>query len=219
VFNFTAVLYFFSLLAWVWNNPRFLYPIQPQLLTGLLIGVEGLLIFMFVIVQRLLRPKASSSSTISFTKRLGMNPLYYLAAFIAILFLASIYKSLTIADSRVHVGLLAERTQWIKENTPSDIIFASEYPVIDYLIADRRSIQLQNIHNDIVKMQEFLVKNRVDYILVAPKLVWMQPRFVPQNSELMASLLPAFKQLQSDGVLQVTFSRPQQGISVYKVLR
>lgn len=217
VFNFTAVLYFFALLAWIWNNPRFLYPILPQLLTSLLMGAAGLLILMINLLQRLLKPRFSSSTTTSSSPAMVWNPSFYLAIVIALLSLVAIYKSVTLSDSRIHIGLLTNRTQWIIENTPPGTIFASEYPVIDYLYADRQTVHLPASEIDLTDLRNYLTQRKVNYILVAPKIAWMQPQYAPQNSELMTAITPRLLQLQNEGELQIVFSQPQQGITVFQV--
>lgn len=200
VFNLSSLVYFFSLFAWVWNEPRFLNPIAPQLLMGLLLGIEAILLT----ISRWSRPMAG-------------NIQISLAAFGVLILALSIYKSITLADSRLHIGVLEQRTTWLRENTPLKTVVLSEYPVIDYLYGGRVTTSLPRNLASAAELDRLLEQKQISYILVAPEISWMLPTYQPIYSQRMQDVLPAILTLTAKSRLDRVFEIPDELIVVYKV--
>ena len=205
IFNFSSVIYFFTLFLWLWAEPRFLYPILPQLITGLLMGVQGILFALAWLVKRSSNPARSK----------------YVAGVLAlftILFSALfIYKGVQFADSRLHVGIIGDRVAWIKENTPLDAIIMTEYPVLDHLYSDRKTIKFPTPGVTTSEFCQYLADNQVEYILVASKVKWMQPSYQPEYSERMQIHRVKIGVLASQGNLQSDYSSELALLRIYRV--
>ncbi len=200
VFNLSSLVYFFSLFAWVWNEPRFLNPIAPQLLVGFLLGIEAILL----ILSRWSRPLVG-------TIQAG------LAAIGVLILVLSIYKSITLADSRLHIGLLEQRTSWLRDNTSSDSVLLSEYPVIDYLYSSRVTASLPRNLTSLAELDRLLEEKQINFVLVAPEISWMLPVYQPTYSQRMQTALPFIQDLDEQNRLELVFELPDELIRVYKV--
>jgi len=201
VFNLFAILYFGALLLWNWIGPRLLYPIQPQLHLGFLLGLEAILIGITSVGNR--------DTLLKFGKVM-------LASAVLVLWLLSVRKSLEIADSRLHVGDLQARTKWLKANTnPSDIIM-TEQPPLDFLYSNRRTIHQTDSLVSAIELEDYLVKHEVDYILIAPQLQW-QPSYVPSYSDRTIRFLPLIADLVSESRITRVYSSEGDLVEVFKV--
>ena len=201
VFNLFAILYFGALLLWNWIGPRLLYPIQPQLHLGFLLGLEAILVGITSVGNR--------DTLLKFGKVM-------LASAFLVLWLLSVRKSLEIADSRLHVGDLKARTKWLKANTnPSDII-VTEQPPLDFLYSNRRTIYQPDSLVSATELEDYLVKHEVDYILIAPQLQW-QPSYVPSYSDRTIRFLLLITDLVSESRITRVYSSERDLVEVFKV--
>lgn len=206
IFNLSSVVYFAALFLWLWNEARFLYPILPQLATGLLLGVNGILSFLAWATHKITHPARQKILSIT------------LPAFVIVFCLLLIYKGTRFSDSRLHVGLLSTRTSWIRENTPPSSVIMSEYPVIDYLYSDRNTVSYPVTNIIAGQLCQYLEDEQVDYVLVTPWLKWMIPSFIPQYSDDMQERLPVLEELSSSNKLALIYSAEEKYIRVYRVL-
>lgn len=205
VFILSSIVYFIALFAWIWDEPRFLNPIAAQLLTAFLLGVSGILLLAARGWQRLTRQDYSHF----------LNPV--LVAFTCLLLLLSLYKSVTISDSRIHIGELYARTAWLRQHTSQEAIFMSEYPVIDYLYSNRLTTSMPLKEISPAELFTFLKQKNIDYILLAPQIAWMKPKFEPRLSQQMTALLPQFEALEQAGQIQIVYQEPDSMIKIYQV--
>ncbi|KPL15510.1 MAG: hypothetical protein AMJ93_16575, partial [Anaerolineae bacterium SM23_84] len=190
VFNLFAILYFGALLLWNWIGPRLLYPIQPQLHLGFLLGLEAILIGITSVGNR--------DTLLKFGKMM-------LASAVLVLWLLSVRKSLEIADSRLHVGDLQARTKWLKANTTLSDIIMTEQPTLDFLYSNRRTIYQPDSLVSATELEDYMVKHEVDYILIAPQLQW-QPSYVPSYGDRTIRFLPLIADLVSESRITRVYS-------------
>jgi hypothetical protein len=187
------------LILWPWRGSRFLYPLQPYLYLGLILGIAALLSQTF---QRLRRG--------SF--------LYIVAIGVAILGLASIniYKSLRIDDSRDHTGDLRMRSSWLRDNSELSALIMTEEPQTDYLYSGRKTIPYKDFRS-LDEFESYLVGHRVGYIIVGPRLEW-QPAYSPAYSPGTKRLLSMLETLAINGRVTVVYDSGQELVKIYKVL-
>lgn len=203
VFLFFAVLYFGSLSLWIWNDPRLLYPIQPQIQLGFLVGLEA--IFLWI---------ASALGRLKWSPQTGK---LFFASVGILLIAGSACKSLLIEDSRLHAGDLEARTRWLKSNSASSDIIMSEAPEVDYLYGGRKTVRFPLTLLSKDQLENYIARNRVGYILVAPNIEW-QKDYEPKYSVTMAGNLPALAGLAAEHRVQLVYSSESSLIQVFKTL-
>jgi hypothetical protein len=202
LFGIFSLIYLAAIFFWYWDGTRLLYPVQPQILLGLVIGIEGLIL----IVIRLIRGQ-----------RLAYKFMKYILLLLVLgICVASISKSFLIDDSRQHVGDLQARSTWLKSNTGPQAILMTENPQTDYLYSGRKTVPYPFTFTTVVQLSDYMVERGVDYILVAPAHVW-QPVYQPFFSQNTVHLLPLLQQLISQNRVQLIYTTDQGWINVYKV--
>lgn len=199
---FTFV-FFTALFLWVWNDPRLLYPIQVSIFIGFLSGLEGI----FAAIPR------SSRDITKTAKLLALAPY----AAVCILLLISIYKSLTIEDSRLHAGDLQLRTAWLIDHSAATDALMSEAPETDYVYSGRKAVQYPEEVPTISQLEYYLAAYRIRYIVVAPKIVW-QTSYQPAYSDRTAAMLPMFDALCANHQLQLVYRSDRNLIRIYQVI-
>lgn len=209
LFGLFAILYAGILLLWVWQQERFLYPIQPQLHFGFLLGIEAVLL--------------GSTRFINLTnspRRLVNGLLTVVVVFLTI---ALTLKSwIVLADRVFWVDDLHGRTSWLKSNTPVSAVVMTEEPEIEFLYSNRKTVLYPEASSSDSELYDYLVKNNVDYILIAPQIIpskrW-QPTPIPQYSESTAHILPLLAELSvKESVAEVYHSEPDL-VKIFKVPR
>jgi len=201
VFNLFAILYFGALLLWNWIGPRLLYPIQPQLHLGFLLGIEAVLFWI------------TSFGNRDVSHKLG-NAL--LASAVLILLLLSIHGSLRIDNTRLHIGDLQARTDWLKANAvPSDIIM-TEAPLTDFLYSRRKTVRQPESLTSAGELEDFLVDHGIDYILIAPQIKW-QSNYTPSYSERTMRFLPLIADMVSESRIARVHSSERDLVEVFRV--
>jgi hypothetical protein len=200
LFSFYPVIYFGALFFWNFNNPRLFYPIQPQIQIGWLVAIEMLIL----LISRVFRKFSIRSAY------LGMVSL------VTMMLAGSIFNSLQIEDSRVHAGDLRIRSEWLQAHTYASDIIMTEQPEVDYLYSGRKTVPYPNTLPTEKELEKYLIDERVDYILVAPKLGWFE-RYRPIYSDLTGEYLPAFERLRADQRIQLVYSLESDLIRVYRV--
>jgi hypothetical protein len=126
---------------------------------------------------------------------------------VAVLVLLSlfVFRSLEISDTRLHVGDLRHRTEWLRTNTSPETTVMTEYPQIDFLYGGRRTVPYVDLPT-IEALAEYMVGNRIDYLLVAPEHRW-QPRLEPVYSERSERLLELLERNVTGGPLRLVHSK------------
>lgn len=201
-FNLFAVVYFGALFLWVWDDPRLLYPILPQLQYAFLLGIETILAWTLFRGQRGLLPKLSKVMMVSI---------------FLVLALVSAYRSLRIDDSRLHAGDIQLRSSWLKANTPPSAIVMTEAPEVDHIYHGRRTVRYPGALASASELADFLAEHGVDFILVAPGIRW-QLSYVPTYSEKTVNMLPLITSLVSEDRITLVYSSEQDRIKVFQVL-
>jgi hypothetical protein len=204
-FNLTSVIYFASLFLWVWDGSRFLFPILPQLFIGFLLGGYGLL--------QVLNKLFNKTKIISINQFIPIF-FYILVIAYAVLF---IYKDVIISDSRQHVGIITDRTDWVITNTPESSVLMTEYPLPDYLYSGRKTVRFPYPEKTVNEICLYLRDNNVTYALIAPKLTWMKPFYIPEYSADTLDLLPKLEELTLHGKLDLVHQSDADPIRVYRV--
>ncbi len=176
-----SACYLLIMIVWPWRGPRFLYPIQPQLNLGLLLGVAT---FLSMIGSRLQNANVTRSRPVVALVVIGL-------AFL------NIYKNIPLDNSRNHVGDLQARSSWLRRNSEVSAVIMTEQPQTDYLYSGRRTVPDTGF-GSISELQSYLVAKKVDYILIAPEVVW-QSQYSPLYSPESSRLLGMLDTLASDG--------------------
>lgn len=199
---FFAVIYFFALFIWVWEGARLLYPIQPQLFLGFLLGIEALLLG----IRRILPDRLPAGT--------------YTLAFggaVVMLFLFSLYKDATIRDTRFYTGDIRTRSTWLRENTQTTDIVMTEAPAIDYFYSDRKTVSFPEECATAGSLAKYISAQDADYILVAPAVKWHDNGYIPEYSDTMSCFLSQLVQLANSGEVRQAYAAPTERIRVYAV--
>jgi 4-amino-4-deoxy-L-arabinose transferase-like glycosyltransferase len=202
IFALSAFLYLAVIMLWVWVGPRLLYPILPQMQFCFVMGVAWVI----------------STFTPSWRLPYVSNwPNLLLAGVIILLGSASIYKSIRIDDSRIHAGDVQARTDWLRANVDATARIMSEYPEVDYIYSDRNTVEYPSIDqiSSSDALESFLARNQVNYILVAPQIIW-QLAYSPSYSERTNAILPFIEDLAKMNKLSLVYSSDQNLIRVYE---
>jgi hypothetical protein len=205
LFNLSSLIYFAALFLWLWKEPRFLYPILPQLATGLLLGVKVILSLAAKVTHKNILSARQKFQSIT------------LRTFVIIFCLLLISKDVRFTDSRQNVGVISSRTGWIKEHTSSTSIVMTEYPVIDYLYSNRTTVSYPQIETPTSQFCQYLESEKVDYVLVAPRLKWIEPRYIPSYSIRMQAWLPVLEELDASHKLTLIHAAEDTFTRVYHV--
>jgi hypothetical protein len=200
IFALFGVLYLGVLELWVWQGPRLLYPIQPQLLFGFLAGLEAVLFLGVSMINQF-----SSRQIANLT----------LAAVVLALVAISFYKDLNVTDSRLFVGDLQKRTTWLRANLPKSSVVLTEDPEIDYLNSGNKTVPYPPSGLTVDDFEAYLSQNSVNYILVAPEIAW-QDNYAPSFSQKVSQMRPLFDQIMSQHKLVEVYSSPPDNIEVYQ---
>lgn len=204
-FFLAGVTYLAGLFVWVWNEPRFLYPILPQLLLAMLLGI-----YLIVNTGTILAGKLARRDFTKYSR-------YTFVLLVVGLAMLSALRSAAISPSRLHVGPLDERTLWLRDNAQAGEHAASEYPTIDYLYSGLQTVQYDYAATP-VDLLTFIESKDLEYLLVTPMIKWTTPQYIPQLSEDMLQLLPLLEKLEGVGRLRLEFSNPKELIRIYRVL-
>ena len=201
IFILSALLYLAVIMLWVWNGPRLLYPILPQMQFCFIIGIAWVI------------PIFTPSSRLPFVNNWSN---LILAAVVILLGSTSIYKSLRIDDSRIHAGDVQARTDWLRTNVDATASIMSEYPEVDYIYTNRKTIQypLLNQISSTDALEAYLETYQVDYILVAPQISW-QLAYSPSYSDRTDAILPFIEDLTKMNKLTLVYGSEQNLIRVY----
>ena len=185
----TLILFF-----WLWRGSRFLYPLQPQLFIGFILGVEPALTGAVRFFRRR-SPVGNPSSA---------YPVAAATAAISVLLVVSALKSYALENTREHWGDIAARTEWAKAHLPPDAAIFSRRPRTDYLFTGRHSLGFPKRKLTLAEVREILQTSPVTHVLFAPDITFVQP-YRPiwdDFSQQIADFIPA---LLADGSLRLIY--------------
>lgn len=201
-FSLFGAVYLLSLFAWLWDVPRFLFPILPQLHFCLLLGLAA--------VRDKVIPAPSRSRVAHRIKT------FALPVVVSLLLLVSAVQASRADDTRAHVGDLAARTRWLRANTSESAIIMSEQAELDFLYSGRKTVNYANIYDSSAQLRTFLVDHNVDYILVAPNARW-QENYRPAYRTTTEQLLPWIDELVAQNELDLLYAPDHDLVRVYQV--
>lgn len=202
LFSGFAAVYLAILFLWIWNDPRLLYPIQPQIHLALFIGLEGILSW---VVHRV------KQDAFQFRRaNLAFAALFFL------LILISLFKSLDIDDSRNHAGDIQARSRWLTSHTSTSAIVMTEAPEPDYLYAQRKTVNYPPGISSAGELDSYLNEHGIDYVLVAPEIKW-QSTYRPRYSAMTFALLSVLPELGGRNRVIQVYSSEQDLVRIYKV--
>jgi 4-amino-4-deoxy-L-arabinose transferase-like glycosyltransferase len=158
--NLFGAVYLAVLFLWVWDDPRLLYPIQPQIHFGFLLGIEALVVLI--------------------ATRARMDARAWITGIAMVLITLAVFKAAQIEDSRLHTGDIRARTTWLAHNASPSAIILTEAAEIDYLYSERKTLTYPAVASS-AQLEEFLRAQKIDFILVAPFIHW-QSRYTPTYS-------------------------------------
>lgn len=202
IFVLSAFLYLAALMLWVWDGPRLLYPILPQMQFCFIMGMGWVF---SVIASPIHLPNVNQKSNL------------FMIVAVILLGSVSFYKSLRIDDSRLHAGDVQSRTDWLTVNTDTTASIMTEYPEVDYIYSGRKTIQYPALNqvSSPDALEAYLVTNHVNYVLVAPQIIWL-PVYSPRYSERVNSVLPFIEDLTRKNELTMVYASKQNLIRIYK---
>jgi 4-amino-4-deoxy-L-arabinose transferase-like glycosyltransferase len=204
-----AALYLVALFLWIWMDPRLLYPIQPQIQFGFLLGLQA----PFTWVRR----RVGKTLTPPNLGRLANAASVANVAVVLALAVISTYKSLQIEDSRLHAGDLRMRTDWFRANTPASATIMTEAPEIDYLYSGRKAVSYPPLPIPPDQLDHYAQGRSIDYILIAPAIQW-QAYYAPVYSPSTALLLPELERLVAARQARMVYARNADHVQVFQLM-
>lgn len=120
--------YLAVLLVWSWAGPRLLYPLQPQLLLCLLLGISATIRQSTIALRRQHLARRLSGGAV------GLG--------VCVLIVGFLWTDGRLVSS-LHVSPnTAQRTSWIRANAPPDAIILSTHPSVDFIYSRRYFLSL-----------------------------------------------------------------------------
>jgi hypothetical protein len=198
-----GVLYFGALLLWPWRSPRFLYPIQPFLFWHLIQGVR-------LMASQPGRVRGFPAGIVRALTVSGMT------AVIAALLGVAIYRGMTDEENaRRHVRDFRVGTTWLKENSPEDALIMAQQPQSIYLYARRKTVNYGDIATA-DDLERVIQQQGIDYILVAPELIWRGDGALTYDAYTRDTLLPLLNTLASAGQLRVAYTAEKDLVQIFQ---
>lgn len=140
-----SIVYLLTLFVWAWPIQRLLYPIQPQIFFTFLLALV-------TIAARI-------------TARIPLAPLVKYAAAACVLFVLvsmEIYVTSRAESSWSNMGDVSQRTAWLRVNAPPDAVVVTQYPQVDFIYGQRKTLQFGK---DLTGFQNV-------YVILAPRIRW-----------------------------------------------
>jgi hypothetical protein len=198
-----GAVYLFGTLVWVSEGGRLLYPIFAQILLAFLVGVDVLFSAGMKLVRRA-RPVSVRARS------------YVLGAMVVAVSVLSLYQVTKIQDSRIHVGDLAARTQWLMENSAPSAVYMTEQTIIDTVYSGRRVVRYPTGCADAAATWNYIQEHNVSYVLVASHK-WWQEVYMPEYTPAAQCVLDALAGLSAAGHVREVYSSGPTLIRVYQV--
>lgn len=197
-----ALLYLVSITMWGWAGPRLLYPIQPQVNLGFLMGVEAVTLSVGALLSR--------------RNALFRSSMLVLAGVVSVLLVTSVVRNWQLDDTRRHVGDLEARSAWLKSNTSEDDIIMTEVPQIDFLYSGRKTVYYPAQISSSDELRDYLARNQVSYVLVAPDARW-QNTYRPFYDAPTTRLLELLETLSAQQLVKRLYASESDLVQVFKV--
>ncbi len=207
-FASVALMYLGMLVLWNWNGDRFLYPILPQLLFGFFLGVDGIARW--------------GARVMPAFKEYRMATVAVMAAVIIVV-ASFVYRTLHLQPSTTHTGDLTARTEWIKANTEPEAVVMSDVPAVDFLYGKRHTVEMFRVprttsEDNLGPLLAYLAFHRVDYILIAPDLIW-QENYAPRYSSRTMIFIDVIERLEDRGQVTLVYESLDDMIRIYQVVQ
>lgn len=205
-----AVLpYAVLLVAWNWNGPRMLYPVQSQIAYAFLLGLEAVLFGLSGVVSR-------NRKTEWRVKVIG--------AVVALMAIGYGLIDLRYPSNRAFAEASQKRAAWLRGNTLPSAIIMSSAPEIDYLYTGRKVVNYPAglDASDTARLWTVMERKGVDVVVVAPlHSLWetdengTERLFVSSEGE--NAVQAQLQALLTEGVLKLAYTSTGSGFSIYVV--
>jgi dolichyl-phosphate-mannose-protein mannosyltransferase len=196
-----TLLFAGGLLLWTGKDERLLYPIGPQIMWGLVSGLNMVAV--------------GSMTRLFPAGRGGLLAKVAIGVVIVMLLAGSLYKSSQADDSRWHTGDLSARTTWLRsQGTPDDVVM-TEAPEADFLYSGHKTVLYPYMGDNPVTLVEYVRTWDIKYVLVAPAIEW-RPIYSPTYSQAALQLLGELQILANQGQARLAYS-DNDGIQVFDV--
>lgn len=199
----TILFYVLVLIVWPWALWRFLYPLQLFLQLGLLIGIAAVV-------------------GLIFRSRWPRLPVIAAGAAGIVLIGLSLWRVIPLpnrsADS-TPVRNFAIEGEWLRANTPVDSVVLAPDPQSVFLYADRRMVPYSNAIDSPAALEATIDQYGVDYIVVAPKVQFIQEGGLRYGRYIETILLPLLDSMAQQGRLRLDHrAEDQLPILIYAVV-
>ena len=197
------MMYLPMMFFWPWRGVRLLYPVQPFLVYQFLSGILFLVSF-----------------SLAFLKRQGLytnTPQFITIGVALVLMITCVAKSYSLDDSRLHLPDLEVGMVWLKENSDGSAVVLARNPDNIFLYSDRKTIDYPKIDTQ-TGLEQFLDKQGVDYILLAPELQWRNDGQLAYDDFTEKKLLPLIRSMQEEKFLVSVFKSEPDLVEVFQVV-
>jgi len=199
-------LYFLALCLWVWTlSGRFLSPIFPFLAYLLL---RGIWYIVYAITKQVRRIQPN------------LRRLPDLVVVVSTLILSVLWfqRGLTVVFSRNYTRDFQAETLWLNQNLPSDaVIMAQQAPTI-YLYSNfRPTVDFPRV-TTVGELEDAIQTFGVDYLIVAPALVWRADGSLAYDDYTQDTLLPLLGELTASHRLNQVYGEEEEMVMVYQVV-
>ena len=198
-----GAVYLAITVLWVYSGRRLFYPIMPQLYFAFLLGIDTILRALVVVTTRL-------------APNLPARRVVVLTAIASLLVVLSIRQSMTLPDTRDHIGAVGVRTKWLAEHSGADDIIMTEQPVVDFVYSQRRSMWYPGGCLEAGSLANFLNSREIDYVLVAPRWQW-NAQYDPTYSDSAQCVLAALETLNKENRTELAFASDPDHVQVFRV--
>lgn len=216
--------YVAGLIFWTWRGPRLLYPIQPQLILAMLLGVSVLITWLAGKLNGARRDERrfangkpglmGNHSTVLWRPALPWRKLPLLAILVGVLSIAFVLIDARLASSFHATPDWRERTAWIRANAPADAIILSLDPPVDYIYSGHTFLDPDSSTTS-GQLAEFLQKYGIDY-LIAPTAD-APPLLVQQRTKAAARYGGLVQSLAEQQVINKVWNWAEGDVGVYAV--
>jgi hypothetical protein len=192
--------YGFLLIAWSWQGPRLVYPIQPQLFLAVLLALAAVTAWL---TGRLRGDSRRVTAAV-------------LGAITGVWLLAWLWLDLNLSRTMVLPGNQIARAAILAQYLPADARVLSTRAEVDYLYTPRRFYDFPRGLGSPARLRQFLLEKNFDYV-VAPSGV----ETTPENDSLRISRVQRFvvylQPLIQEGFLVAAYDDPVGDLAIYRV--
>ena len=197
-----TLLYMAVALVWSYRHERVIYPLQPMLALGFLLGCLS--------VARWVVRLSPWPTLVQAAPRL-------VAVLTATLIGLHAVQSESVESSLSHVGDLAARSAWIAAHAEPDALFVGEEPWVDGLYASRPGVMMR-LFDSGDELAAYAKRYRARYVLVAPALEWL-PAHVPRLSDTVERSRVLLEALVSERRAELLYADDKNLVRVYRLIQ